>query len=76
MMRILLSVFIRASCQLSKSVITFNRNVNNQTHIQVCDILEVEEKDDQGNYLGMPSRVGHKKKQIVSFVKAKVWKKI
>lgn len=64
--------YARVSGQLinmSKSSCCFSRNVNVKQKNIICGILGVEEKEDLENYLGLPTRVGLNKKEILGFIK-------
>ncbi|XP_043809037.1 uncharacterized protein LOC110606249 [Manihot esculenta] len=39
-------------------------------------LQEVEEKPDLGNYLGLPSHIGSNKREVFSFVKDRLWKRL
>lgn len=61
---------------LGKSFVCFSRNVSHLQRFSVCAILGVDEKEELGTYLGLPTRIGTNKKEVFSFIKNRVWKKL
>lgn len=61
---------------LGKSFVCFSRNVSYLQRFSVCAILGVDEKEDLDTYLGLPTRIGTNKKEVFSFIKNRVWKKL
>lgn len=51
-----------------KSAITFSSNTKPEARREVCEQLEVKEKDDPGEYLGMPMRIGRNKASVFGFL--------
>lgn len=58
----------------AKSSIYFNPNMDDYVRQDVYSLLQVEESDNLGTYLGLPTSIGRNKKEVFSFVKGKVWK--
>ena len=66
-MRGILSKYEMLSGQMvnfSKSDIVFSPNTDVTERKSICEILEVNEKDKPGKYLGMPMYVGKSKKEV------------
>ncbi|XP_043809044.1 uncharacterized protein LOC122722412 [Manihot esculenta] len=61
---------------LQKSSISFSRYTPVALRVSVCSVLQVEEKPDFGNYIGLPSHVGNNKRKVFSFVKDRLWKRL
>lgn len=60
----------------NKSSVLFSANVSEPNARQIYDILEVTATTNRGVYLGLPSSVGRRKKDVFNFIKDKVWKKL
>ncbi|KAG8654446.1 hypothetical protein MANES_05G130301v8 [Manihot esculenta] len=52
-----------------KSSISFSKYTPVALWDSICSVLQVEEKPNLGNYLGLPSHVGSNKREVCSFVK-------
>lgn len=61
---------------LAKSLIYFSPNTPVEFREKICQTFNVRENENLGNYLGLPTSIGRNKKEILSFVKDKVWKRI
>ncbi|KAL8108439.1 hypothetical protein AgCh_024775 [Apium graveolens] len=59
-----------------KSAVTFSPNTLTYCKRQVCDILQVQESRNPGNYLGLPMFVGKRKASVFNFLKERVSKKL
>lgn len=59
-----------------KSEIFFNKNTPSNVKDNISSLLCVSECLGLGNYLGMPSMIGKKKKAIFNYMRDKIWKKI
>lgn len=76
-MKLILTTFEAASGQainFNKSEIFYSRNVSEETRVGLSNLLGVRVCLGTGNYLGLPSIIGRKKK--VTFNYLKDWKKI
>lgn len=60
----------------TKSLIYFSPNTPLTVKISICGSLGVANRGNLGNYLGLPTAIGHNKKEIFKFVRDKVWKRI
>ena len=75
----LLAVYGRASGQVvnsNKSSISFSANVLDGVIRQVCDVLMVTDTTNHGAYLGLPSYIGRKKKEVFSYIRDKLWQRL
>lgn len=61
---------------LAKSEMFFRRNVGQNNHRFITDLLGVREGLGSRKYLGMPSLNGRKKQVVFAFIKDKIWRKI
>ncbi|XP_012087680.1 uncharacterized protein LOC105646435 [Jatropha curcas] len=61
---------------LQKSSITFSANTPASRRDLICNTLGVEEKDSLGCYLGLPSHVGRKKREVFGYLKDRIWRKV
>lgn len=71
----ILNKFALASGQVinySKSAISFSKNVGEDNRKIIKETLEVQSGDLSGNYLGLPSLIGRRKREILGFIKDKV----
>ena len=59
-----------------KSSISFSPRVSENIRQEIKDILEVREKESDSKYLGLPSFVGRKKKEVFAYLRERVWSKI
>ncbi|XP_043812758.1 uncharacterized protein LOC122723715 [Manihot esculenta] len=59
-----------------KSGIMFSPCVCEENRLIISGILDVHLSLDSGNYLGLPSLIGRSKKQIFSFLRDRIWKRI
>lgn len=60
----------------SKSSIYFSPNTANSERIEVCQILQVQEVQTPGKYLGMPMSIGKRKVSEFHFITDKVKQKL
>lgn len=60
----------------SKSNVIFSPNTKNEDRAVVCEVLEVQETEKPGRYLGMPMNVGRNKSEVFGFLTDKVQKKV
>lgn len=75
----MLAIYGRASGQMvnfNKSSISFSANVSATVVSQICGILDVNGTTNHGAYLGLLSFVGRRKKDVFSFIRDKVWKRL
>ncbi|KAH9684395.1 reverse transcriptase domain-containing protein [Citrus sinensis] len=75
----LLAVYGRASGQVvnfSKSSISFSANVVESVSREICAILEVNSTANHGAYLGLPSAIGRKKKEVFKYIRDKLWQRL
>ncbi|XP_021593063.1 uncharacterized protein LOC110600514 [Manihot esculenta] len=75
----LLAVYEKASGQsinFDKSAIMFSPCIRDDICIAVSTILNIHQPLGTSTYLGLPSLVGRSKKQIFSFLKDRIWKRI
>ncbi|MCI14198.1 RNA-directed DNA polymerase (Reverse transcriptase), partial [Trifolium medium] len=61
---------------LTKSEVFFSRNLSTAAKEDLSRIMGVRHVLGTGNYLGLPSMVGRKKKDIFAYIKDRVWKRI
>ncbi|XP_073318173.1 uncharacterized protein [Primulina huaijiensis] len=61
---------------LSKSGIMYNGNVPNNEKAAISDLLGISTGLDTSRYLGLPSLIGRKKKQIFAYLKDRVWARL
>lgn len=59
-----------------KSCIFFSPNCPSQNRAQVSSILGLHHPLDHGRYIGLPFLIGQNKKQVFSFLKYRVWKRV
>ncbi|KAH9718961.1 reverse transcriptase domain-containing protein [Citrus sinensis] len=74
-----LTVYGKASGQVvnfSKSSISFSANVSEANVWQLCELLEVNATTNHGAYLGLPSYIGRKKKEVFHYIRDRVWKRL
>jgi hypothetical protein len=61
---------------LSKSEVFFSRNLSIAAQEDLSQIMGVRHVLGTGNYLGLPSMIGRKKKGVFAFIKDRIWKRI
>jgi hypothetical protein len=61
---------------LTKSEVFFSRNLSIAAQEDLARIMGVRNVLGTGNYLGLPSMIGGKKKDIFAYIKDRVWKRI
>jgi hypothetical protein len=75
----LLKIYGDASGQeinLSKSEVFFSRNLSLPAQEDLSRIMGVRHVLGTGNYLGLPSMIGRKKKEVFAYIKDRIWKRI
>jgi hypothetical protein len=75
----LLQIYEEASGQeinLSKSEVFFSRNLSLAAQRDLSQIMGVRHVLGTGNYLGLPSMIGRKKKDVFAYIKDRIWKRI
>jgi hypothetical protein len=58
---------------LTKSEVFFSRNLSFAAQEDLSRIMGVRHVLGTGNYLGLPSMIGRKKKDVFAFIKDRVW---
>ncbi|XP_057791345.1 uncharacterized protein LOC131008488 [Salvia miltiorrhiza] len=74
-----LSTYEAASGQAinyQKSGVFYSSNINDAGRDEISDVLGVATPLNTGRYLGLPSLVGRKKKEIFRYIRDRMWKKI
>jgi hypothetical protein len=61
---------------LTKSEVFFSRNLSIAAQEDLSKIMGVRHVLGTGNYLGLPSMIGRKKKNVFAFIKDRIWKRI
>jgi hypothetical protein len=61
---------------LEKSEVSYSRNMPENAKLMICNKIGVKVVTSHAKYLGLPVLFGRSKKEIFSFVKDRVWKKI
>jgi hypothetical protein len=61
---------------LAKSEVFFSRNLSMAAQEDLSKIMGVRHVLGTGNYLGLPSMIGRKKKEIFAYIKDRIWKRI
>jgi hypothetical protein len=61
---------------LTKSEVFFSRNLSTAAQEDLSNIMGVRHVLGTGNYLGLPSMIGRKKKNVFAYIKDRVWKRI
>jgi hypothetical protein len=61
---------------LSKSEVFFSRNLSLPAQEDLSRIMGVRHVLGTGNYLGLPSMIGRKKKEVFAYIKDRIWKRI
>jgi hypothetical protein len=61
---------------LAKSEVFFSRNLSRPAQEDLSRIMGVRHVLGTGNYLGLPSMIGRKKKDFFAYIKDKLWKRI
>lgn len=59
-----------------KSGIFYSNNVSDDRLQEVCDILGIHNPLNTGKYLGLPSMVGRKCRDIFNYIKEHLWKRL
>jgi hypothetical protein len=75
----ILKLYEEASGQeinLAKSEVFFSRNLSVAAQEDLSKIMGVRHVLGTGNYLGLPSMIGRKKKEIFAYIKDRIWKRI
>lgn len=75
----LLTVYAQASGQVvnfNKSSISFSVNMFDSNIQQLCERLEVYATTNHGAYLGLPSYIGRKKKEVFQYIRDRVWQRV
>jgi hypothetical protein len=66
----------RQEINLTKSEVFFSRNLSVAAQEDLSRIMGVRHVLGTGNYLGLPSMIGRKKKVIFAYIKDRIWKRI
>ncbi|KAK2414453.1 hypothetical protein QL285_037042 [Trifolium repens] len=61
---------------LTKSEVFFSRNLSRPAQEDLSRIMGVRHVLGTGNYLGLPSMIGRKKKEVFAYIKDRIWKRI
>jgi hypothetical protein len=61
---------------MTKSEVFFSRNISMAAQEDLSRIMGVRHVPGTGNYLGLPSMIGRKKKETFAYVKDQIWKRI
>ncbi|CAJ2652454.1 unnamed protein product [Trifolium pratense] len=61
---------------LTKSEVFFSRNLSSADQEDLSKIMAVRHVLGTGNYLGLPSMIGRKKKAVFAYIKDRIWKRI
>jgi hypothetical protein len=61
---------------LTKSEVFFSKNLNISAHEDLSRIMGVRHVLGTGNYLGLPSMIGRKVKDVFAYIKDIIWKRI
>ncbi|MCI08577.1 RNA-directed DNA polymerase (Reverse transcriptase), partial [Trifolium medium] len=61
---------------LTKSELFFSRNLSIAAQEDLSKIMGVRHILGTGNYLGLPSMIGRKKKEVFAYIKDRIWKRI
>jgi hypothetical protein len=61
---------------LTKSEVFFSRNLSLAAQEDLSRIMGVRHVLGTGNYLGLPSMIGKKKRDVFAFIKDRIWKRI
>ena len=61
---------------LTKSEVYFSRNLSIAAQQDLSNIMGVRHVLGTGNYLGLPSMIGRKKKDIFAYIKDRLWRRI
>jgi hypothetical protein len=75
----ILKIYEQASGQeinLTKSEVFFSRNLSIAAQEDLSRIMGVRHVLGTGNYLGLPSMIGRKKKDVFAYIKDRIWKRI
>ncbi|KAK2450768.1 hypothetical protein QL285_009870 [Trifolium repens] len=75
----ILKMYEQASGQeinMTKSEVFFSRNLNIASQEDLSRIMGVRHVLGTGNYLGLPSMIGRKKRDMFAYVKDRIWRRI
>ncbi|GAU23029.1 hypothetical protein TSUD_336770 [Trifolium subterraneum] len=75
----ILKIYEEASGQeinLTKSEVFFSRNLSVAAQEDLSRIMGVKHVLGTGSYLGLPSMIGRRKKEVFAYLKDRVWKRI
>ncbi|PNX97372.1 ribonuclease H, partial [Trifolium pratense] len=61
---------------MTKSEVFFSRNLSKAAQEDLSNIMGVRHVLCTGNYLGLPSMIGRKKRDIFAYIKDRIWKRI
>jgi hypothetical protein len=61
---------------LTKSEVFFSRNLSIAAQEDLSKIMGVRHVLGTSNYLGLPSMIGRKKKDVFAYIKDRIWKRI
>jgi hypothetical protein len=61
---------------LTKSEVFFSRNLSVAAQEDLSRIMGVRHVLGTGKYLGLPSMIGRKKKDVFSYIKDRIWRRI
>ena len=59
-----------------KSNILFSANMIDSVRDDISSLLGVNQTLNQGKYLGLPSLIGRSKREVLGFIKDRVWQKL
>jgi hypothetical protein len=61
---------------LTKSEVFFSRNLSIAAQEDLSNMMGIRHVLGTGNYLGLPSMIGRKKRNVFSYIKDRIWKRI
>lgn len=76
---LLLCVYERAlglRVNYEKTEVSFSKGVPSYLRREIADSLEVKEVEKYSKYLGIPTIIGHSKKEFFQVLVERVWKKV